>query len=328
MRTAKIISTLILVMLLSACQFIGDKSGKRMPASNSGYTDEEKEEIMNQNNPLRQGMSYFHSKTFDFSIGYPNSFVDFEKQGDTGFTCHSKDGVAKIRVWGENTTAQIEDLMAKDLQQYNKSGNEIDDNDLEDDSYVIQGSKGDMHFYQRTILHDGKSATMLYEYSTKERDDIDPEAIYSSLGFELGETLNAGAPPVTATPKKADPNAVAQVAYVGEWNTFSTMRYEDPYKKYPEFKDVNAWEAQTNGKEVYLILATNEDTKITVKDTKTGERLYNRDSRPLVVRCNENGEPDMEITFIDKSGKITRYVPRHDQNNHPVTAAGISDMTR
>lgn len=328
MKTSKIIFTLILVTMLSACQFIGDKSGKRMPASNSGYTDEEKEEIMNQNNPLRQGMSYFHSKTLDFSIGYPNSFVDFEKQGDTGFTCHSKDGVAKIRVWGENTTAQIEDLMAKDLQQFNKSGNEIDDNDLEDDSYVIQGSKGDKHFYQRTILHDGKAATMYYEFSTKEREDIDPEAIYSSLGFELGETLNAGAPPVEATPKKANPNSVAQVAYMGEWNTFSTMRYEDPYKKYPEFKDVNAWEAQTNGKEVYLILATNEDTKITVKDTKTGERLYNRDSRPLVVRCNENGEPDMEITFIDKSGKITRYVPRHDANNHPVTAAGISDMTR
>lgn len=328
MRITKLFFTLTIIILLSACQFGSDKSGKRMPASNSGYTDEEKEEIMNQNNPLRQGLSYFHSKSLDFSIGYPNSFVDFDKQGDTGFTCHSKDGVAKIKVWGENTSLQIEDLMAKDLQQFNKSGHEIDDNDLDDDAYVIQGSKGDMHFYQRTILHDGKVATMLYEYSTKEREDIDPEAIYSSIGYELGETLIAGAPPVTATPKKADPNAVAQVAYVGEWNTFSTMRYEDPYKKYPEFKDVNAWEAQTNGKEVYLILASNEDTKITVKNTKTGERLYNRDSRPLVVRCNENGEPDMEITFIDKSGKITRYVPQHDQNNHPVTAAGISDMTR
>ena len=106
------------------------------------------------------------------------------------------------------------------------------------------------------------------------------------------------------------------------------MRYEDPYKKYPEFKDVNAWEAQTGGKEVYLILAAHEDAKITVKNTKTGERLYNSDSRPLVVRCNENGEPDMEITIIDNSGNLTRYVPRHDDAGHPITAPGISDMTR
>ena len=328
MKTFKIIFTLILVTMLGSCQFISDKSGKRMPASNSGYTDEEKEEIMNQNNPLRQGMSYFHSKTLDFSIGYPNSFVDFKKQGDTGFTCHSKDEVASIDVHGETCSMEIEDLVARDLSKYNSSGAEIEETSLDDDAYVIEGSKGDKHYYQRTILHDGKAATMYYEFSTKEREDIDPEAIYSSLGFELGETLKAGAPPVTETPKKADPNAVAQVAYVGEWNTFSTMRYEDPYKKYPEFKDVNAWEAQTCGKEVYLILASNEDTKITVKNSKTGERLYNRDSRPLVVRCNENGEPDMEITFINNSGKITRYVPKHDENNHPVTAPGISDMTR
>lgn len=319
---------LSLAIVLSGCQFGGGGIGGRMPRSNSGYTDEEKEEIMNQNNPLRQGVTYFHSASMDYSVQYPNSFVDFKEDGDRGFSCHSKDGVATLKAWGENCNLQVEDLMSSMLKQFNSDGAQVSSTDLEDDSFVIEGEKGDKHFYQRTIIHDGKSATMLYEFSAEERDDIDPEAIYSSLGAELGESLIAGAPPVEAQPMKVDPNAVAQVAYVGEWNTFSTMRYEDPYTKYPEFKDVNAWEAQTGGKEVYLILAAHEDAKITVKNTKTGERLYNSDSRPLVVRCNENGEPDMEITIIDNSGKLTRYVPRHDDAGHPITAPGISDMTR
>ena len=317
-----------MAILLTGCQLGGGSIGSRMPRSNSGYTDEEKEEIMNQNNPLRQGVTYYHSASMDYSVQYPNSFVDFKKDGDNGFSCHSKDGVASLKAWGESCNLTVEELMSKMLKQFNSDGAQVSETDLEDDSFVIEGDKGDKHFYQRTIIHDGKSATMYYEFNTEERDDIDPEAIYLSLGSELGETLIPGAPPVEATPKKADPNAVAQVAYVGEWNTFSTMTGEDFFKKYPEFKDVNAWEAQTGGKEVYFILASREDTKITVKNTKTGERLYNRDSRPLIVRCNEDGEPDMEITFIDNSGNLTRYVPRHDENNRPVTAAGISDMTR
>lgn len=319
---------LALVLMLASCQLGGRDGNGRLPGSNSGYTDEEKEEIMNQNNPMRQGATYFHSASMDYSVQYPNSFVDFKKDGDRGFTCHSKDGVARLKVWGEPCNMEVEDLMAKALKQFNDDGAKVESSDLEDDSFVIEGDKGDTHFYQRTLVHNGKSATMLYEFSTKERDDIDPNAIYVSLGSELGETLIAGAPPVEAQPKKADSNAVAQVAYVGEWNTFSTMRNEAFFKKYPEFKDVNAWEAQTDGKEVYFILAAHDDAKITVKNTKTGERLYNRDSRPLIVRCNAGGEPDMEITILDNSGNITRYVPRHDSKNHPVTSAGISDMTR
>lgn len=316
-------------MVLAGCQLGGgNQRGPRMPESNSGYTDEEKEEIMNQNNPLRQGTTYFHSESMDFSVQYPNSFVDFKKDGDRGFSCRSKDGVATLKVWGEPCTGQVEDQVSKALAAFNKDGAQVSDTDLEDDSFVIEGEKGDTHFYQRTIINNGKSATMLYEFCTKERDDIDPEAIYISLGAELGETLIPGAPPVEAKPKKADPNAVAQVAYVGEWHTFSTMTSDDFFKKYPEFKEVNAWEAQTGGKEVYFILATHDDTKITVKNSKTGERLYNNDSRPLIVRCNEGGVPDMEITFIGGDGKLTRYVPRHDGSNHPVTVAGISDMTR
>lgn len=329
MKRISLIIVAVLAVVLSGCQLGGGSGfGGRMPRSNSGYTDEEKEEIMDQNNPLRQGVTYFHSEAMDYSLQYPNSFVDFKKDGDNGFSCHSKDGVATLKAWGENCSLPIEDLMSKMLKQYNSDGAQVSETNLDDDSFVIEGDKGNKHFYQRTILHDGKSATMYYEFNTEERDDIDPEAIYSSLGFELGESLIPGAPPVEAQPKKADPNAVAQVAYVGEWHIFSTMRYEDPYKKYPEFKDVNAWEASTDGEEVYLILAIHDDAKITVKNTKTGERLYNSDSRPLVVRCNENGEPDMEITIIDNSGNLTRYVPRHDENNHPVTAPGIIDMTR
>lgn len=319
---------LSLIVMMTSCHLGGKDGNGRLPGSNAGYTDEEKEEIMNQNNPMRQGATYFHSSSMDYSVQYPNSFVDFKKDGDRGFSCHSKDGVAQLKAWGEPCSLQVEDLMARELKKYNGDGANVSESDLEDDSFVIEGDKGDTHFYQRTIVHNGKSATMLYEFSTKERDDIDPNAIYVSLGAELGETLIAGAPPVEAKPKKADPNAVAQVAYVGEWNTFSTMTSDAFFKKYPEFKDVNAWEAQTDGKEVYFILAAHDDAKITVKNSKTGERLYNRDSRPLIVRCNAGGEPDMEITILDNSGNITRYVPRHDSNNHPVTSPGISDMTR
>ena len=328
MKHIALILALAVAMILTGCQQGGGVGGGRMPRSHSGYTSEEKEDIMNQNNPLREGLTYFHSASMDYSVQYPNSFVDLKQQGDKGFSCHSRDGVATLKAWGESCNVAIEELMSQALKRYNSDGAQESDTDLEDDSFTIEGEKGSKRFYQRTILHGGKSATMLYEFSTQERDDIDPEAIYSSLGFELGETLIAGAPPVEAAPKKADPNAVAQVAYVGEWNTFSTMRDEDPYKKYPEFKDVNTWEAQTGGKEVYLILASRDDAKITVKNTKTGERLYNNDSRPLVVRCNENGEPDVEITIIDNSGNLTRYVPRHNDSGHPIIAPGRGDMTR
>lgn len=329
MKHFPIISLMTLALVMTACQFgAGNHHGGRMPASNSGYTDEEKEEIMDQNNPLRKGTTYFYSESMDFSVPYPNSFVDFKKDGDKGFSCKSKDGLATMKVWGELCSLQVEDVVAKSLASYNKDGAQVSDTDLDDDSFSIQGEKGDKGFYQRTIVYDGKCATLYFEYSTEESDDFDPEAVYSSVGPELGELLKAGAPPVEAKPKKVDPNAVAQVAYVGEWHTFSTMTDKEFEQKYPEFKEVNAWEAQTGGKEVYLILAAHEDAKITVKNTKTGERLYNNDSRPLIVRCNEGGEPDMEITIIGRDGKITRYVPKHDSSNHPIIAPGISDMTR
>ena len=57
-----------------------------------------------------------------------------------------------------------------------------------------------------------------------------------------------------------------------------------------------------------VALAAHEDAKITVKNTKTGERLYNSDSRPLVVRCNENGEPDMNY-IKDKVMKVLEAHP-------------------
>ena len=317
-------------VVLAACSGGNGKGGNsRLPESNSGYTDEELENIKNQNDPLRQGVNYFYSKSMDYSVQYPVSFVDFKKDGDSGFTCHSKDGVASIKAWGEPCNMLLEDLFASRLAAYNEKGAEVDDSNLDDDdSFEIEGTLKGKHFYERTILNAGKSATFYYEFDTAERDDIDPEAIYLALGPELAESLAPGAPPVQPAPKKVDPNAVAQVAYVGKWHTFSTMTSDDFFKKYPEFKEVNSWEARTDGDEVYFVLAADDDVKITVKNTETGERLYNRDGRPLIVKCNKDGKPNVEITFIDKSGKITRYVPQHDENDRLVTAPGINDMTR
>ena len=318
-------------MVLAACNGGGNGNGGngRMPESNSGYTEAELENIKNQNDPLRQGVNYFYSKSMDYSVPYPVSFVDFKKDGDRGFTCHSKDGVATLKVWGEPCNMPLEDLYASHLANYNAKGAHVDDSNLDDDdSFDIQGEHNGKHFYERTILNAGKSATFYYEFDTAERDDIDPEAIYLAVGPELAEGLDPGAPPVKPAPKKVDPNAVAQVAYVGKWHTFSTMTSDDFFKKYPEFKEVNSWEARTDGDEVYFVLAAHEDAKITVKNTDTGERIYNRDGRPLIIKCNKDGKPNVEMTIIDKSGKITRYVPRHDENGRVVTAPGISDMTR
>ena len=100
----------------------------------------------------------------------------------------------------------------------------------------------------------------------------------------------------------------------------------DIEKKYPQFKDVNGWDAMTDGKEVYLVLASSEDTKITVKNTITGERIYNRDARPVIVKCNEDGKPNVEITFITGKGKVVRYTPSHDSNNNPVTSGEIQPL--
>ncbi|MBR6431351.1 MAG: hypothetical protein IKS64_00685, partial [Muribaculaceae bacterium] len=61
---------LALVLMLASCQFGGKDGNGRLPKSNSGYTDEEKEEIMNQNNPMRQGATYFHSASMDYSVQY------------------------------------------------------------------------------------------------------------------------------------------------------------------------------------------------------------------------------------------------------------------
>ena len=51
-----------------------------MPQSNSGYTDEEIEDIKNSNNPLREGTTYFHSKDFNFSETAP-SIKDADRFG-------------------------------------------------------------------------------------------------------------------------------------------------------------------------------------------------------------------------------------------------------
>ena len=317
-------------VMLAACNGgKGNDGNGRLPESNSGYTEEELENIKNQNDPLRQGVNYFYSKSMDYSVQYPVSFVDFKKDGDRGFTCHSKDGVATIKAWGEPCSVSIEDLLASHLAAYNEKGAQVDDTNLDDDdSFEIEGDLGDKHFYERTILTAGKCATFYCEFDTTERDDIDPEALYAALGGELGESLAPGAPPVKPQPQKVDPNAVAQVAYVGKWHTFSTMTSDDFFKKYPEFKEVNTWEARTDGDEVYFVLAAREDAKITVKNTETGERLYNRDGRPLIIKCNKDGKPNVEVTVIDKSGKITRYVPRHDENDQVVTSPGINAMVR
>ncbi|MDY6411892.1 MAG: hypothetical protein SPL28_02715, partial [Bacteroidales bacterium] len=87
-----------------------------------------------------------------------------------------------------------------------------------------------------------------------------------------------------------------------------------------------SWDAMTDGKEVYLVLASSEDTKITVKNTITGERIYNRDGRPVIVKCNEDGKPNVEITFITSKGKVVRYTPGHDNNNNPVTSSEIQPL--
>ncbi|MBQ4291712.1 MAG: hypothetical protein II752_03120 [Muribaculaceae bacterium] len=304
----------------------------RMPQNGSGYSEKELDDIMNTNNPLRQGTTYYYSKAFNYSVKYPNSFVNLKKD-DKGFSCESKDGVAKLRAWGEmfggDPKTDVEDVFANVLAEYNKQGAEITDSDLDDDnSFKIEGNIGKRHFYRRTLVYSLALANFEYSYDTSERDDMDPNAVYLWVADELEETLIQGQPPVEPEPAKIDPNAVASVAYVGKWNIFSTMRYEEPYKLYTQFKDVNAWEAQTEtGKEVYLILPARESTKVTAKDSKTGERLYSRDGRPLVVRCNPKGEPNMEITFIEETGRITKYVPRHDDKGHPIVSGGISDMT-
>lgn len=330
MKNIYLFITLAIAIALSSCNSGGTGKWNHMPASPSGYSEEEKENIKNQNNPLRQGVTYFHSTSMGYSAQYPNSFVDFKKDGDKGFSCKSKDDLAMLKVWGENVSGEIEDIVAKALANYNNQGAKVNDTDLEDDSFEIEGDLNDKHFYQRTIMIDGgKCATLYFEFKPVENDDIDANAIYSSVGPELGESLIAGAPPVAQQPSKNAAGSVAQVAYVGEWNTFSTMTSSiDIKNKYPEFKDVNSWEALTDGKEVYLILASDEDTKITVKNTKTGERLYNNDSRPLIVKCNEGGVPNVEITFITGKGKVVRYIPSHDNNNKPSTQAGIQAMNR
>lgn len=328
MKHTYFIIALIVAIAMSSCNGSGSGKWNRMPESASGYSDEEKEEIMNRNNPLRQGLTYFYSKTMGYSVQYPNSFVDFKKDGDRGFSCKSKDGYATLKAWGEKATGDIESMVGKALQDYNNRGAQVENTDLEDSTFVIAGTMGDKHFYQRTLmLNSGNCATMLLEFKMEETDDFDSNAIYASVGPELGETLIAGAPPVAAPPSKPAAGVVAQVAYVGEWNTFSTMRNEvDIEKKYPQFKDVNGWDAMTDGKEVYLVLASSEDTKITVKNTITGERIYNRDGRPVIVKCNEDGKPNVEITFITGKGKVVRYTPGHDSNNNPVTSGEIQPL--
>ena len=273
----------------------------RMPQNGSGYSEKELDDIMNTNNPLRQGTTYYYSKAFNYSVKYPNSFVNLKKD-DKGFSCESKDGVAKLRAWGEmfggDPKTDVEDVFANVLAEYNKQGAEITDSDLDDDnSFKIEGNIGKRHFYRRTLVYSLALANFEYSYDTSERDDMDPNAVYLWVADELEETLIQGQPPVEPEPAKIDPNAVASVAYVG------------------------------TGKEVYLILPARESTKVTAKDSKTGERLYSRDGRPLVVRCNPKGEPNMEITFIEETGRITKYVPRHDDKGHPIVSGGISDMT-
>lgn len=311
-------------LMLAACQNNG--GGGQQGAA---FTEEEKEDMANATHPLRQGTTYFHSASMGYSAPYPNSFVDMERDGDRGFTCHSADGVATLRVWGEPCGAELEDIFAQQLGYYNSGGATVTNSDMDDDnSFVIEGDKGKNHFYQRTILYGDHCATMYFEFDTSEREDIDPNAIYVSVGPELAEGLVAGEPPVEATAPAAATGAIAQVAYVGEWHTFSTMRSSEPYKNYTAFKDVNAWEASTDGKEVYLVLPASVDVKVTVKNTVTGERLYNNDGRPLVVRCNKDGQPDVEVTLIDTKGKIVRFVPRHDDNGHPVLPDGLADFTK
>ena len=333
-RIAKL-SLFLSIAILTACNNGGSNnpaSGGRMPADGVNFTDEEIEDIQNTNNPLRQGTTYYHSKAFNYSVKYPNSFVNLKKD-DKGFTCESKEGVAHLKVWGEqfggDPKTDVEDVFANVLAKYNKKGAKITDSDLDDDkSFTIQGEIGNRKFYRRTLVYSLALANYEYDYDTSDRDDMDPNAIYLWVGSELAESLIQGEPPVEPEPAKIDPNAVANIAYVGKWNIFSTMRYEEPYKLYTQFKDVNAWEAQTDdGKEVYLILPARESTKVTVKNTKTGERLYSNDGRPLVVRCNPKGHPDAEITFIEETGRITKYVPGHDAKGHPTLVSGLSDMT-
>lgn len=327
MKHIYLIITVIVAIAMCSCNG-GGSGNSRMPRSASGFSDEEKEDIMNRNNPLRQGVTYFHSQAVGYSVQYPNSFVDFKKDGDKGFTCKSRDGYATLKAWGENTSSQLEDLVGTALTIFNNKGASVESTDLGDDSFVIQGEIDGRHFYRRTLmLPGGKCASIQLEYKIESTDDFDSNAIYASLGSELGETLIVGAPPVSAQPVKPTAGVVAQVAYVGEWNTFSTMTSSvDVKNKYPEFKDVNGWDAMTDGKEVYFILATAPDTKITVKNTVTGERLYNRDSRPLIVKCNEDGKPNVEITFITGKGKVVRYVPAHDSIGKPVTTREIQPL--
>lgn len=301
------------------------------PGTTSGQgvqmSDEQIEQIKNDNNPLREGTKYFHSSEFDYSVKYPVSYQDF-KEKDGGFTCQSKDGIASITVTARKSDASIEEEFSAALAHYNGKKAEIEYKQLDDTCFVIKCVADGHKFYHRSIMFNGKLAAFVTDTRLDAGDSsIDPNAIYSWIGDEIGESLAAGPAPKEDEPVKVDPNAVAQVAYLGEGWTFSTLTHEDSFAKYGQTKDINGYAATTKGREIYMIVPSQPSASVTVKDVNTGEVLYRGDSKPIIVRCNEDHKSDVEITIIDDTGKLTKYRPALN-NGRPSTAAGIQDITK
>lgn len=319
----KTIIALSLAAVLVGCN---KNSNNNLPQG-AQMSEEQIEQMKNDNNPLREGTIYYHNNELDYAVKYPVSYVDF-KEKDGGFTCHSKDGLGIITVTAHAGAASIEEEFSSALAGYSGKGGEIEYKQLDDTCFVIKANVGNKKYYQRTITFGGKVASFVTETNLDAGDaKLDPNAIYSWIGDEIGESLIAGPAPKEEAPVKVDPNAVAQVAYMGEGWTFSTLTHEDSFAKYGQAKDINGYAATTDGREIYLIVPSQPSASVSVKDVNTGEVLYRGDSKPIIVRCNKDHKSDIEVTIIDDSGKLTRYSPSLS-GSKPTTAAGIQDITK
>lgn len=134
----------------------------------------------------------YSNARFEYDLKYPADIFtpQEEAQNSDGRAFHSKDGNAKVLVWGQYNALfkTLKTAYNADLRSHPKG---VSYKALLKDGYVISGVSGGKIFYQKTMLNgkdgDGGAvfATFLIEYKAADKTKFDPIVRKMAASFKF-----------------------------------------------------------------------------------------------------------------------------------------------
>ncbi len=147
--------------------------------------------LLVQTSAGQSGYVTYYNSRFEYSIKYPTKvFVPQEESANGDGRVFLAKGGAELRVWGQYNALMdtVREAYENDLNEY---GRGVTYKVLQNNGYVISGTKGNKVYYQKTMLNgsdgDGGAvfATFTIEYKKTEKAKYDPIVTKIAASFRF-----------------------------------------------------------------------------------------------------------------------------------------------